>query len=96
MSCVWFFFNFYSKVATPRNGTASAGEEEPLLQNEVNPPRTHYGGENGQNKQKAEVKPARRTQVSGTGWLEYIAGFRTLFPYLWYCHLKNRMLSTLH
>lgn len=26
----------------------------------------------------------RRTQVAGTGWLEYFAGFRVLFPYLWY------------
>lgn len=26
---------------------------------------------------------ARRTQVSGTGWLDYFAGFRVLFPYLW-------------
>lgn len=25
----------------------------------------------------------RRTQVSGTGWLDYFAGFRVLFPYLW-------------
>ncbi|KAH7146163.1 hypothetical protein EDB81DRAFT_947200 [Dactylonectria macrodidyma] len=29
------------------------------------------------------VTQARRTQVSGTGWLDYIAGFRVLFPYLW-------------
>ncbi|KAF4458123.1 hypothetical protein F53441_58 [Fusarium austroafricanum] len=33
------------------------------------------------------VEPAtpepRRTQVSGTGWLDYFAGFRVLFPYLW-------------
>lgn len=26
---------------------------------------------------------AKRTQVSGTGWLDYFAGFRILFPYLW-------------
>lgn len=26
---------------------------------------------------------ARRTQVAGTGWLEYFAGFKVLFPYLW-------------
>ncbi|KAG9255603.1 uncharacterized protein F5Z01DRAFT_549427 [Emericellopsis atlantica] len=26
---------------------------------------------------------AKRTQVSGTGWLDYFAGFRVLFPYLW-------------
>ena len=26
----------------------------------------------------------RKTQVAGTGWLEYFAGFRVLFPYLWY------------
>jgi hypothetical protein len=28
--------------------------------------------------------PGRRTQVSGTGWLEYFAGFKILFPYLWF------------
>ena len=27
--------------------------------------------------------PVRRTQVSGTGWLDYFTGFRILFPYLW-------------
>jgi hypothetical protein len=36
---------------------------------------------------------AKRTQVSGTGWLEYFAGFRVLFPYLWYAieMLSNRV-----
>ncbi|KAF7557361.1 hypothetical protein G7Z17_g709 [Cylindrodendrum hubeiense] len=29
------------------------------------------------------VDQARRTQVSGTGWLDYFAGFRVLVPYLW-------------
>ncbi|CCF45598.1 hypothetical protein CH063_14633 [Colletotrichum higginsianum] len=28
-------------------------------------------------------KPPARTQVQGTGWLDYFAGFRVLFPYLW-------------
>lgn len=26
---------------------------------------------------------SQRTQVSGTGWLDYLAGFKILFPYLW-------------
>ncbi|KAJ4251444.1 hypothetical protein NW762_011427 [Fusarium torreyae] len=33
--------------------------------------------------QPAAPEPARRTQVSGTGWLDYFAGFKVLFPYLW-------------
>lgn len=32
----------------------------------------------------------RRTQVSGTGWLDYFAGFRVFFPYLWYETTKRR------
>lgn len=30
---------------------------------------------------------AKRTQVSGMGWFDYFAGFRILFPYLWYEHI---------
>lgn len=31
----------------------------------------------------ARAESVRRTQVSGTGWLDYFAGFKALFPYLW-------------
>ncbi|KAK7419930.1 hypothetical protein QQZ08_010633 [Neonectria magnoliae] len=36
-----------------------------------------------QTRAPAVPDPTRRTQVSGTGWLDYFAGFRVLFPYLW-------------
>ncbi|KAK7423018.1 hypothetical protein QQX98_001308 [Neonectria punicea] len=36
-----------------------------------------------QTRAPAAPDPASRTQVSGTGWLDYFAGFRVLFPYLW-------------
>ncbi|ESU09382.1 hypothetical protein FGSG_03805 [Fusarium graminearum PH-1] len=43
--------------------------------------------ENGNGNGYGSVPPSaaepRRTQVSGTGWLDYFAGFKVLFPYLW-------------
>ncbi|KAK1536660.1 ABC transporter [Colletotrichum costaricense] len=42
----------------------------------------NYGGAHPHG--PAAHKPPARTQVSGTGWLDYFAGFRVLFPYLWY------------
>ncbi|KAJ3941599.1 uncharacterized protein N0V96_008312 [Colletotrichum fioriniae] len=41
----------------------------------------NYGGAHPHG--PAAHKPPARTQVSGTGWLDYFAGFRVLFPYLW-------------
>jgi ABC-type multidrug transport system fused ATPase/permease subunit len=42
---------------------------------------------NGNTEGYGSVQPPaaepRRTQVSGTGWLDYFAGFKVLFPYLW-------------
>ncbi|RGP81237.1 ATP-binding subfamily b [Fusarium longipes] len=42
---------------------------------------------NGNTEGYGSVQPSaaepRRTQVSGTGWLDYFAGFKVLFPYLW-------------
>lgn len=32
----------------------------------------------------SDTGPVKRTQVSGTGWLDYFIGFKLLFPYLWY------------
>jgi ATP-binding cassette, subfamily B, vacuolar membrane transporter HMT1/ACLQ len=37
--------------------------------------------------------PGRRTQVSGTGWLDYFAGFKILFPYLWFVCQTSQTLS---
>ncbi|KAF7560548.1 hypothetical protein G7046_g3591 [Stylonectria norvegica] len=52
-------------------------ERQSLLEN-GNGSSVHYGST-----QTQAPGPARRTQVSGTGWLDYFAGFRVLFPYLW-------------
>jgi hypothetical protein len=55
-------------------------ERQSLLQN-GNGSTANYGGTHDST---STPTPARRTQVSGTGWLDYFAGFRVLFPYLWY------------
>lgn len=57
---------------------ASAEERQSLLQG--NGASASYGGTQAP---ALAVPPVRRTQVSGTGWLDYFAGFRVLFPYLW-------------
>jgi hypothetical protein len=50
-------------------------ERQSLLEN-GNGSSTSYGS-------VPAASRAKRTQVSGTGWLDYFAGFRILFPYLW-------------
>ena len=62
----------------------SAPEERQSLLENGNGSAANYGA----------VPPSapRRTQVAGTGWLEYFAGFKILFPYLWYavnCFFSN-------
>ncbi|VUC26310.1 unnamed protein product [Clonostachys rosea] len=51
-------------------------ERQSLLENGDGSP-ANYGSV------PAHGPPPARTQVSGTGWLDYFAGFRILFPYLW-------------
>lgn len=63
-------------------GQTDSGPEErqSLLQN------GHSSGPNYDSmRPKADIASgaSQRTQVSGTGWLDYIAGFKILFPYLW-------------
>ncbi|RSL55240.1 hypothetical protein CEP54_009498 [Fusarium duplospermum] len=55
----------------------SAPEERQSLLENGNGSSSNYGSV------PATPAPAKRTQVSGTGWLDYFAGFRVLFPYLW-------------
>ncbi|UPK92891.1 hypothetical protein LCI18_003826 [Fusarium solani-melongenae] len=55
----------------------SAPEERQSLLENGNGSSSNYGSV------PAPATPAKRTQVSGTGWLDYFAGFRVLFPYLW-------------
>ncbi|KAJ4255133.1 hypothetical protein NW757_004638 [Fusarium falciforme] len=55
----------------------SAPEERQSLLENGNGSPSNYGSV------PAPATPAKRTQVSGTGWLDYFAGFRVLFPYLW-------------
>ncbi|KAM6516990.1 hypothetical protein FSOLCH5_007941 [Fusarium solani] len=55
----------------------SAPEERQSLLENGNGSSSNYGSV------PAAPTPAKRTQVSGTGWLDYFAGFRVLFPYLW-------------
>ncbi|KAM6530257.1 hypothetical protein FALCPG4_008382 [Fusarium falciforme] len=55
----------------------SAPEERQSLLENGNGSSNNYGSV------PQSAAPAKRTQVSGTGWLDYFAGFRVLFPYLW-------------
>ncbi|KAM0323758.1 hypothetical protein ACHAQA_008695 [Verticillium albo-atrum] len=59
----------------PAHVESASEERESLLAN---------GNGNGYGSSPAASPgSARRTQVSGTGWLDYFAGFKVLFPYLW-------------
>ncbi|TDZ15241.1 ABC transporter aclQ [Colletotrichum orbiculare MAFF 240422] len=64
------------RPSTPRSDPE---ERQSLLGNgNGNPSNAHYGG-------VPSHRPAGppRQQVQGTGWLDYFAGFKVLFPYLW-------------
>ncbi|KAM0420478.1 hypothetical protein ACHAPT_011772 [Fusarium lateritium] len=60
---------------------SSAQEERQSLLENGNGSSRNYGGIQAHT--PPSPAPAKRTQVSGTGWLDYFAGFRVLFPYLW-------------
>lgn len=72
----------------------SAPEEHQSLLENGHGSTPHYGAANVQPHAHAHgahaphpaIKPASGTPpgVQGTGWLDYLAGFRILFPYLWY------------
>lgn len=62
----------------------SAPEERQSLLGNGQGPVADYGGAHGHGHMPA-IKPAsgKPPGVQGTGWLDYFAGFRVLFPYLW-------------
>ncbi|WYZ39997.1 hypothetical protein EsH8_IV_000338 [Colletotrichum jinshuiense] len=62
----------------PSQPKSDPEERQSLLDNGHGASR-NYGGAHG----PAAHAPPKRTQVQGTGWLDYFAGFRVLFPYLW-------------
>lgn len=61
--------------------SSTAEEREGLLENGQGP----TGGYNGVNGHTQPTKPAARKprDAQSSGWFDYIAGFRVLFPYLW-------------
>ncbi|KAG8162905.1 hypothetical protein KVR01_007383 [Diaporthe batatas] len=66
----------------------SAPEEQQSLLGNGQGPVADYGGAHGHGHGHGHmpaIKPAsgKPPGVQGTGWLDYFAGFRVLFPYLW-------------
>lgn len=59
-----------STVSTPE-------ERQGLLENGQGQPN-HYGAA-----QTAKLAAGKPRDAQSSGWLDYIAGFRVLFPYLW-------------
>ena len=66
------------KLRAPK--AVSSSEHEPLLGNGEEPARA-YGGANGSAMKKGGKKPR---DAQNSGWFDYFAGFKVLFPYLWY------------
>ncbi|KAL2204909.1 ABC transporter [Sarocladium strictum] len=73
-------FTFGSFRWTAKQPESEPEERQSLLQN------GHGSGQNYDGtRPKIDISSgsSQRTQVSGTGWLDYLAGFKILFPYLW-------------
>lgn len=71
---------------TTKQAESEPEERQSLLQN------GHFAGQNYDGtRPKVDISSgsSQRTQVSGTGWLDYLAGFKILFPYLWYVVLLH-------
>lgn len=69
----------------------SGPEERQSLLGNGQGPVADYGGAHGHaHGHMPAIKPAsgKPPGVQGTGWLDYFAGFRILFPYLWYVTSK--------
>jgi hypothetical protein len=66
------------KFQLRRINRASLPEERQSLLENGNGPSGNYNAVPA-----SAPAPAKRTQVAGSGWLDYFAGFRVLFPYLW-------------
>lgn len=75
MSIILLVREYKLRPARPKRSSSSE-EQESLLGN--------GNGASGYGSVPAsDAEPVKRTQVSGTGWLDYFAGFKLLFPYLW-------------
>jgi hypothetical protein len=74
-------FTFGSIRWTAEQPESGPEERQSLLQNGHGPGQNYDG-----TRPKVDISSgsSQRTQVSGTGWLDYLAGFKILFPYLWY------------
>ncbi|KAF5008106.1 hypothetical protein FDECE_5590 [Fusarium decemcellulare] len=59
----------------------SAPEERQSLLENGNGASGNYGSVPAHG--SADAAPPGRTQVTGMGWLDYLTGFKVLFPYLW-------------
>ncbi|KAF4972084.1 hypothetical protein FZEAL_9678 [Fusarium zealandicum] len=73
-------FTMWEYKLRPSEPKSVPEERQSLLEN-GNGTSSNYGGTHAHS--SATPDKPRRTQVSGTGWLDYFAGFRVLFPYLW-------------
>ena len=62
-----------------RKEEASSDERQSLLEN-GNHTSTRYDGQNGT---VSDSMAKKRRDAQSSGWFDYLAGFRILFPYLW-------------
>ena len=62
-----------------RREEASTEERQSLLEN-GNHTSTRYDGQNGT---VSDSMAKKRRDAQSSGWFDYLAGFRILFPYLW-------------
>jgi len=61
------------ELKAPQQGSES--ERQSLLEN--------GNGPNGYGSDSSKQKPKKLRDAQSTGWFDYLAGFRVLFPYLW-------------
>lgn len=73
-----FVRRYYAVLTPPSDSTAE--ERQGLLENGRGPVG-YNGGANGLSTPKVPAGKTRDAQ--NAGWLDYLAGFRVLFPYLW-------------
>ncbi|KAI3398535.1 hypothetical protein diail_9059 [Diaporthe ilicicola] len=69
----------------PSESQSAPEERQSLLGNGQGPVADYGGAHSGAHAHMPAIKPAsgKPPGVTGTGWLDYFAGFRVLFPYLW-------------
>lgn len=69
----------------PSESQSAPEERQSLLGNGQGPVADYGGAHGGAHPHMPAIKSAsgKPPGVQGTGWLDYFAGFRVLFPYLW-------------